>query len=74
MTGATDTGTPERTGDPRFTLGLTLDVAAVLEAHGYGPVDPDRFVELEQHLFCLLHRGPGDRCVGRGLAQPGAQR
>jgi hypothetical protein len=77
MAGTTPTPTdptPGRADDPRFTLGLTLDVIAVLVSHGYEPFDAARFIELEQHLFCLLHRGPGDGCVGRTLAWVEAQR
>jgi hypothetical protein len=77
MAGTTPTPTdptPERTADPRFTLGLILDVLKVLEAHGYERFDGPRFVELQQHLFCLLHGGPDDGCSGRSLARVEAQR
>lgn len=51
-------------GDPRFTLGLTLDVARVLEQHGYEPCNGGQFVELQQHLFHFLHGDPASRCTG----------
>ena len=44
-------------GDPRFTIGLTIDVAKVLAEHGYDDVTRDHraFVELEMHVFHFLH-------------------
>jgi hypothetical protein len=48
-----------------FTRGLVLDVAKVLEAHGYSPLNVRAYVELEQHLFFFLHADRGDdRCMG----------
>jgi hypothetical protein len=38
-------------GTDRFTMGLILDVARVLEAHGYGSFDGRQDVELQQHLL-----------------------
>jgi hypothetical protein len=39
-----------RTGTDRFTKGLVIDVARLLEQHGYGPFEDGRpFVELQQH-------------------------
>jgi hypothetical protein len=40
----------------------------VLEAHGYERFDGPQFVELQQHLFVLLHGDAGDRCTARSLA------
>lgn len=46
--------------DPRFTLGLTLDVAAVLERHGYPKVAAGLdVVDLQQALYRFLYVGPG---------------
>ncbi|QGK72450.1 hypothetical protein GIY23_20640 [Allosaccharopolyspora coralli] len=51
--------------DPRFTLGLVLDVAEVLERHGYpafrGPcaVGTADLVDLQQTLFAFLYTGGG---------------
>ena len=54
--------TPPPRGHSRFTIGLMLDVAKVLADHGYPPFTaPAEFVELQQHLFHLLHgRERGD--------------
>jgi hypothetical protein len=54
--------------DPRLTLGLVLDVARVLEAHGFDGIAGDgrAVVELSLHLRHLLHgheAGWGE-CVG----------
>lgn len=47
---------PESGSDPRFTFGLTLDVAKVIEAAGYPPVtDGSDFVDLQQALFRFLY-------------------
>jgi hypothetical protein len=44
--------------DPRFTFGLVVDVAKVLERHGYPPPASGRdLVELQQCLFRFLHVG-----------------
>lgn len=44
--------------DPRFTLGLALDVAAVLEQHGYPPVRAGLdLVDLQQALYRFLYVG-----------------
>lgn len=57
-----------RQGKDRFTMGLVIDVARVLEAYGYGPFDGGRpYVELQQHLFHLLHGEPGGACSGGRL-------
>nr|WP_114451496.1 hypothetical protein [Halopolyspora algeriensis] len=53
--------------DPRFTTGLVLDVARVLEQHGYpgfrGPFAADNaadLVELQQALLAFLYTGGGE--------------
>jgi hypothetical protein len=53
---------PERTyphpapaEDPRFTLGLLSDVAAVLERHGYGRLSGAELARLQSMLFNLLY-------------------
>lgn len=57
-----------RQGTDRFTLGLVIDVARVLEAHGCGPFTGGRsYLELQQHLLHLLHGEPGDDCTGGRL-------
>lgn len=54
---------PRPADDPRFTFGLTLDVAQVLAKHGYDdvskPAHARDFVELQQSLFGFLY-GTGD--------------
>lgn len=44
--------------DDRFTYGLALDVAAVLERHGFPPVAPgaDR-VDLQASLYRFIYLG-----------------
>jgi hypothetical protein len=70
MPGPDRTPTPEpewaddEAGDPRFTRGLVADVAKVLEAHGYEPLNGGQHVELQQHLFCFLHGDPTRDCTG----------
>lgn len=54
-------------GDPRFTLGVYLDVARALEAHGYGPFSGHQLLDLGQHLFHFLH-GETGQCLGRAAA------
>ena len=52
---------PAPEDDPRFTIGLVLDVAKVLEQHGYPPVRAGLdIVDLQQALFRFLYVG-GDR-------------
>jgi hypothetical protein len=47
---------PQPEDDPRFTLGLTHDVAKVLEGHGYPPISSGLdFVDLQQALFKFLY-------------------
>jgi hypothetical protein len=48
---------PEHGNDPRFSVGLALDVAAVLARHGYPPVttSTDLF-RLQQALFTLIYQ------------------
>ena len=55
----------DRTPEERFTIGLMLDVAAVLEAHGYGLCDERQLVELQQHLFHFLFGRSDGRCMDR---------
>jgi len=66
MAGTTPTTTNPTTStapEDRFAVGLLIDVAKVLEAHGYGPCDGRQLVELQLHLFHLLH-GDGGECTG----------
>ena len=61
---------PRPADDGRFTLGLTLEVAAVLERHGYPAVSEGLdFVQLQQALFSFLY---ADKPVADGPqpAQP----
>ena len=59
---------PARQGTDRFTMGLVIDVARVLEAHGYGPLAGGRpHVELQQHLLHFLHGQPTASCSGRRM-------
>jgi hypothetical protein len=77
MAGTTPTTahpTPDQRPESRFTFGLILDVAKVLEAHGYERFDGQQFVELQQHLFVLLHGDVDDRCTGRSLTTVEASR
>lgn len=48
---------PADPDDPRFTFGLTLDVAKVLVAHGYPDASANSgdFVALQQALFGVLY-------------------
>lgn len=48
---------PAPSADPRFTIGLILDVKTVLERHGYPSITsgPD-LVELQQALFRFLYQ------------------
>jgi len=48
--------------DPRFTISLSLDVARVLEEHGYEHLNGREVTELGIHLFHFLH-GTG-QCEG----------
>lgn len=48
---------PESGHNPRFTLGLALDVAAVLGRHGYPPVAAGAdLLRLQQTLFTLIYQ------------------
>lgn len=48
--------------DPRFTFGLSVDVAKVLEQHGYPPIATGRdLVELQQALYGFLYATGGAR-------------
>jgi hypothetical protein len=51
-------------GDPRFSAGLVVDVAHVIEDHGYDSLNGGQVVELQQHLFHLLHGSADDACIG----------
>lgn len=45
--------------DGRFTLGLALDVAAVLARHGYPPANTGSdLLRLQQALFALIYQEP----------------
>jgi hypothetical protein len=46
---------PRDREDPRFTVGLLMDVAGVLERHGYPPVTGDDLVWLQTALFRWLY-------------------
>lgn len=49
--------TPEG-DDPRFTLGLAVDVAQVLQRHGYPPVEHGAdLVELQALLYRFIYLG-----------------
>jgi hypothetical protein len=48
---------PEGGADNRFTVGLALDVAAVLARHGYPPlVSGGDLLRLQQALFTLIYQ------------------
>jgi hypothetical protein len=48
---------PRAGGDARFTLGLTLDVAAVLTRHGYPPLTSGAdLLRLQQALFTTIYQ------------------
>lgn len=52
---------PRPDNDLRFTVGLTLDVVAVLMKHGYPPItDGGDLVALQQALFGFLYAKPTD--------------
>jgi hypothetical protein len=55
MTGRLYPITPRPDGDSRFTFGLTLDVAEVLQEHGYPQVLGNDVVELRQALYRFLY-------------------
>lgn len=50
---------PTTDHDPRFTMGLVLDIAEVLEDHGYPKPSGRGYVDLQQHLFQVLY-GDGE--------------
>lgn len=54
---------PRPDEDPRFTLGLALDVAKVLNEHGYPQISGRDFLELQQALFGFLYVGPDDEAA-----------
>jgi hypothetical protein len=50
---------PDTGGDHRFTVGLALDVAAVLTRHGYPPVTTGGdLLRLQSALFTLIYQEP----------------
>ena len=50
---------PESGDDPRFTFGLTVDVAEVLAAHGYPTIENGQdLVALKMALFRFLYAEP----------------
>jgi hypothetical protein len=52
-------------GAERFTIGLMVDVARMLEQHGYPPLTAARdLLELQVHLFHFLHGDPAGTCWG----------
>lgn len=50
---------PRPDDDPRFTYGLTFDVAKVLTEYGYPPLASGAdFVRLQQALFGFIYKTP----------------
>ena len=48
---------PANNADTRFSLGLALDIAAVLTHHGYPPLTADAdLIRLQQALFGLIYQ------------------
>ena len=48
---------PVTGSDSRFSLGLTLDVAAVLTRHGYPPISTGAdLLHLQQALFTAIYQ------------------
>jgi hypothetical protein len=48
---------PDGTADGRFTLGLALDVAAVLARHGFPPITTGAdLLRVQQALFTLIYQ------------------
>lgn len=48
---------PEHGDDPRFTIGLAIDVAAVLHRWGYPPITTGHdFIRLQQALFTCIYQ------------------
>lgn len=53
---------PRPHDDPRFTLGLALDVAKVLHEHGYPQITSGLdLVDLQQALFRFLYTNPNEK-------------
>lgn len=53
---------PAPDDDPRFTFGLVVEVAEVLQRHGFpaiGPDNSDDLVELSQALFRFVYSDQG---------------
>ncbi len=61
---------PEPTDDPRFTLGLTLEVREVLERHGYPTLGAMDVVDLQQILFRFLYRGVWNGAIAKAARCP----
>jgi hypothetical protein len=54
---------PANGADTRFSLGLALDVAAVLTRHGYPALTAgEDLIRLQQALFDLIYRQPDPTC------------
>jgi hypothetical protein len=51
---------PKPDEDPRFTFGLTYDIAKVLEKQGYPTISGCDFVDLQQALFRFLYIGDNE--------------
>ena len=48
---------PDGGADGRFTIGLALDIAAVLTRHGYPPITCGTdLLRLQQTLFTLIYQ------------------
>ena len=48
---------PDRDADDRFTIGLTLDIAAVLARHGFPPITTGAdLLRVQQALFALIYQ------------------
>jgi hypothetical protein len=61
---------PATNDDPRFSLGLALDVAEVLTRHGYPPLTAGAdLVRLQQVLFSLIYQ-PLDKASPIGNQNP----
>ena len=59
---------PRPAEDPRFTFGLSLDVAKVLEKHGYPRITEGRdLLGLQQALFAFIYEGGNGEHVDPAL-------
>lgn len=52
---------PKPKEDPRFTIGLHVDVAAVIESAGYPRLTPRDVLELGQALYRFIYVGEVER-------------